>query len=233
MKKTLTIILSVFLFFITSTMIYAKEDTDETLEQQINSITEDYLLEKECSSIYDLSRDDLLEYLDLINKVRDSNIEVIRSKQQESITPFANSNVYKGYIFVTGDSKTSYVIVHGHAGIGAGTPGAVIEANRDDGVKIYYDRISSYWSKVNSSILGVINATSSNYTTAYNYACSKVGCDYGFDALDSNDFYCSELVHLAWKQANYNIGPAVGLVLPLDLYVSPMVYVTKEYNDGY
>lgn len=133
---------------------------------------------------------------------------------------------YKGYVFVTGDAST-YGFEHGHAGIGTNVTGSVIEANKGYEVKIYKDRVAGYWSKHNSSIMGVRNASSTNYNTAYVFANSKIG-------LPSNGLYCSELVFLAWQKAGFNLNGQGGMIVsPESLYVDADTYTIIKYGTGY
>lgn len=139
-----------------------------------------------------------------------------------------------GHIFVTGDSKT-YGWPHGHAGIGTATVGATIEvANTSLGVVYRANRVTDYWSKKNSSIMGVVGSTSSNYTSAFTYANNRIGKAYGFDPLNPNDFYCSELVFLAWKNAGITLyNHTIVFILLSSIYGAAKIYTVVKYGTGY
>lgn len=114
-----------------------------------------------------------------------------------------NGNFY-GEIFITMDNST-LGFRHGHAGIGGDGSGYVIEANQDDGVKLYKNRIEGYWIKCKTGgIMRVRGASAQVYRTAYKYADNKIG--YAYSIIPRSDtFYCSELVYYAWKEAGYDI----------------------------
>lgn len=234
MKKLLTVFITTLLLVLaTSTPAFASNY--ETLEEKLNNTKEEFLSKHNCSNISELSYDELLDLFEIVDEIKNSDFEIIKDRERQEMQ--SNSRAigvwkFKGYIFVTGDSTTSGW-AHGHAGIGTATENTVIEANKNVGVVSLPDRISTYWGKKNSSVLAVKQAYTSDYTNAFVYANNRIGKQYGFDPLNPNDFYCSELVHLAWKNAGFTIGPAIGTVLPADLYTSSSTYSVQTYNAGY
>lgn len=138
-----------------------------------------------------------------------------------------------GFVFVTGDAKTSSWS-HGHAGIGSATPESVIEANPGDGVMFYHNRIASYWAKVNSSIMGVRGATSGHYFDAFQYANNQYGKPYSLVPTDgSSSYYCSELVRDAWRHAGIKVASDNGWTYPSEIYRNYNTVAVKTYGSGY
>lgn len=235
MKKILVSILTVILC--TTAVSVNAEEEETSLEDKINQVTNDYLSKLDVKSTHDLSYEETLVLLKEVDKLKNQDSNIIEQRRIDEANRFKQSRAtweHRGAIFVTGDSKFSGW-AHGHAGIGTATVGSVIEAaNAATGIVTFPNRVATYWSKKNSSILGVTGATSTNYSNAFIYANSKLGPNnYGFDPLNPNDFYCSELVYYAWKNQGYQLGPAVGLVAPSDLYRTSKTYVKVKYNAGF
>lgn len=102
-------------------------------------------------------------------------------------------------------NKLKFAIKHGHAGIGYYDSDSVIEANPDVGVKLYANRISTYWMNcADGGIYSIHGAINHEYVIATDYVYNHIGYDYGFLPIVS-DFYCSELVNYAWKEAGYDL----------------------------
>ena len=189
--------------------VYAMElqtiDSKVTNDNEIliqNEITK-FLIKKNKNNIYDLTQN---EQKDLVNYIEQYKKTLYPSAQPNWFNPWEYATTYDitGYIFASLDSS-SLDIHYGHAGIGYSAGGNVIEANPGDGVKLYTNRVNSYWSKCQSGgVYAVNNAPSSSYVTAKNYAANCIGKGYGFDPI-VDDFYCSELVYYAWDAAGYNI----------------------------
>jgi len=246
MKKTIIVLLialtvlgtfSIYSREVRATDKYGEEQKEKDLEKEIRKAIEEFLTIKGVNTTNDLTAKDQKELARKINEIKEKydNSEANGVSTKAIVIPEGGGSWdYKGYVFVTGSAHSSIVVYHGHAGIGGEKANTVIEANPGDGVKVYADRISKYWARNNSSIMKVKNATAAQYTKAFKYANSKVGKKFGWNPLDSNDFYCSELVWLSWKDAGITLIINLGTVVtPFDLYSSTKTSVVKKYNNGY
>lgn len=202
-----------FILVMTITMsitdVFALESNDyyQNLNNQkevlIQNKINDFLNLKNKSDVYSLTRD---EEKELVVNIQNYKQELDPTIEPYWFNPWEYATTYDiaGYVFVSLDSSSSGWN-YGHAGIGHSSGGNVIEANPGDGVKLYTNRVNSYWSKCQSGgVYEINNASSSDYMTARDYAVNKIGRGYGFGPIDG-DFYCSELVYYAWDDAGYNI----------------------------
>lgn len=208
MKKTIIFIFLAMVFILPFTNVSAldiedKLHIDNSHEFIIQEKIDAFLKEKRKDNIYSLTPSEELELVNFIENYK-NNLNPNFKLQRVSGKDYATSFDITGYIFLTMDSRTSGWR-HGHAGIGYSAGGNVIEANPGDGVELYYDRVKDYWSKRKTGgIYSVKKAEYADYKKARNYAKSKLGRKYGFNPF-GGDFYCSELVYYAWKEAGYNV----------------------------
>ena len=212
----------------------AISSSSEITQKEIDEARESFLEKIGKTNPEDMTYDEFMQYKVIVDSIKSKDEELNEIVQNEIMQPRTNV-VRTGQIFVTGDSSTSS-INHGHAGIGANSNNCVIEANPNVGVQKYYNRISGYWSRVNSSILKVRNASSSKYTQAYNFANSKIGRPYKnpVTGLPTNGYYCSELVYESWRSAGYYInGWGAGIIWPQSIYEDSDVVVVKRYGTGF
>ena len=212
MRKSFILILFVITLLLPFSQVYATEDTSIS-QEMINN--KEILIQNKINEFIDSQGKSDINYLSVQEEIE--LVKIIEeykytiNNNEYSINGVIESGIYAstadigGYIFSSLDSRTSGWN-HGHAGIGYSSGGNVIEANPNVGVKLYSNRVEEYWGNCQTGgIYWVNGASSSQYTIAKNYAYSKLGCDYNFNALDTNSFYCSELVYYAWDAAGYNI----------------------------
>ena len=230
-KFMFALLLCAFIAGISLASVNASEQqTAEDTESLIISTTESYLKEKGVNATAELSYEDIVLLNKKIDQIKENDPELIDLKNGVNTRAISE---YRGYVFVTGDSKTSGWS-HGHAGIGSATPESVIEANPGDGVKPYYNRIANYWSKVNSSIMAVRGATSTHYHNAFAYANSQYGKPYGLDPFDGADsYFCSELVRDSWYNAGISVAGNTNWVFPHEIYQHANTIAVKKYGSGY
>lgn len=214
MKKT-ALILSFLLAFgvFNNGVISAKEsesyDVDQ-VQEEINRIEDDYVKSLGLETSDDLSKSQLITLIDMVNDYKTELYGVATHDEKTETYGYPGYwSYYTGDLFLTLDASTEIIgditWNHGHAGIGGWDKGSVIEANPDEGVEYYYNRYW-YWNGRNDGgIYKVKNAVNDDYFTATTYAQDQVGGAYGFNALDPNDFYCSELVYYAWAEAGYDL----------------------------
>lgn len=212
MKKTLIVILLAITLTLPFSKVFAVEDVSvtqdvvDTKEIMIQKKINEFVKSKNKNNVYDLTNEEEIELTQVIQDYKEA-----LNGNAASTYAYIESGIYNssvdigGYIFVSLDSSHSGWN-HGHAGIGYSAGGNVIEANPGDGVKLYGNRVDTYWRNCQTGgIYSVSGASTSQYTTARNYAYSKLGCEYGFMATNTNSFYCSELVYYAWESAGVNI----------------------------
>ncbi len=212
MKKTLVVILLAITLTLPFSKVFAVEDVSvtqdviDTKEAMIQKKINEFVKSKNKNNVYDLNNEEEIELTQVIQEYKETLNGNIASPYAYIESGIYNSSVdIGGYIFSTLDSRTGSW-EHGHAGIGYSAGGNVIESNPNVGVKLYTNRVDTYWRNcANGGIYSVSGASSSQYTTARNYAYSKLGCTYDFNALNTNSFYCSELVYYAWDSAGINI----------------------------
>lgn len=227
MKKFMMIVFVTSLFFSTAHTVKANYESET--KEKIDQAIENYKMEKGIALDQELTYEQEKELAPIINSIKDADPELAAVKNQPQTRAVWQ---YSGHIFVTGDAKT-YNIPHGHAGIGTATPQAVIEANPDKGVAMYRNRIASYWSKVNSSIMGVRGASTANYGGAFIYANNQLGKGYSLNSDGTRTFYCSELVYYAWSNQGYNVGTMAAYILPWSIYNNSNTYTVAKYGSGY
>lgn len=240
MKK----IIKIFLIFITSIAMlnnYTKAE-ELSIEDQIKITIDNYYIEIQKNDPGQFTYEEAVELnrrVDLI-KAKDPELVEQAAKAKENLKLRSAVWAYRGHVFVTGDSSKQIipgiVLDHGHAGIGTATAEAVIESNPGDGVTMYRDRINTYWSKVNSSIMGVRNATTSNYSNAFIFANNQLGKPYRYpqNITPLNGYYCSELVFKAWDSVGKNLnGFGAVIIWPEALYVDSDTYTVVKYGTGY
>ena len=212
-----------------------KEISSDEMQEQINAMEQKYMQEHDIKNHEDFTNEQILELVDLINEYK-SNVysnNDIAKKQTRGL------HYHSGDIFVTLDaSKTFFEDVvwdHGHAGIGGWIYGDVIEANPGDGVNYYNNRYGYWNSRKNGGVYKVRNAVDPEYETAMIYAEDRVGLSYGFDATSDQDFYCSELVYYAWKDAGYDLDnnriPGT-FILPKYLMMDADVVLDTSFPNG-
>lgn len=211
-EKKLVAILLVITLTLTFSNVFAAEkvlitqDVTDAKETMIERKINEFVKSKNKNNVYDLNNEEEIELTQVIQEYKETLNSNIVSPYVYIESGIYNSSVdIGGYIFSTLDSSTSGWN-HGHSGIGYSAGGNVIESNPNVGVKLYNNRVDTYWRKcANGGIYSVSGASSSQYATARNYAYSKLGCTYDFNALNTNSFYCSELVYYAWDSAGINI----------------------------
>lgn len=195
--------------------------TSNQIQEEINEIESNYLAEKGEEKIEDLEMDEKVELINLIDEYKSKYSQPMLEKSSplmmtsnKTITRAGHTQAdltsFSGDIFATMDASTVVVgnvtWTHGHAGIGGFEYGSVIEArNPTAGVQKMTNRLSFWYGKANGGIYKVPNARNDKYLIATEYANERVGDRYGFNALDPNDWYCSELVYYAWKAAGLDI----------------------------
>lgn len=231
--KKITISLTLFLS-LPVTVVSAQEqettqDEGQNIENRINYEIAKSLESANVDKMEDLSQEEASALLENVNAIKSEYMDYYT---RTKIIDSKAANPYYGNIFATTDEK-KFGIRHGHAGIGGFNNNDVIEANPGDGVKLYTNRINTYW-RTNSDggIYGVSGANANKYRTATNYAVSKIGKRYGFNSFDNNDFYCSELVYYAWDSAGYNIASMRiwgEPILPLQLMVDSDTYLKEAF----
>lgn len=234
MKTTFKLFISlIFAVTIFGGHIKAEEISDQELEGVLNETYDKYLKQHEAASTMELTQEQTKELAAKLHDIKMSNPTLAELENKSMVMPRAKP-AFKGFIFVTGDSKTSG-FRHGHAGVGASQSDAVIEANPGAGVKLYKNRISGYWAKHNSSIMGVKDMTTDKFQKAYNWANKQIGKPYKLQSgYTDKSYYCSSLVHVSWIKAGKNLTGAMGgYVLPLDLYRSRYTYTVVKYKNGY
>ena len=199
----ITLITSFTEVYATETLVTYEEieDTEVLIQNKI----QEFLNSKNKDNIYSLNMYEEQELIEYIQDYKESINDCSSTYGIIDSGIYASTADIGGYIFASLDSKTSGWN-HGHAGIGYSAGGNVIESNPNVGVKLYSNRVETYWANCQTGgIYSVNGASSSQYETAKNYAYNKIGCDYNFNAFDTNSFYCSELVYYAWEEAGYNI----------------------------
>lgn len=207
MKKKILLFLLLTIITLPFSKVNAKElsvNSENTNNEILiqNKINE-FLIKKNKNTVYDLTVSEEKELIDIIGQYKNSLYSSIQPLSIDS-EDYGNSYDIAGYVFASLDAKTSGWN-HGHAGIGHSVGGNVIEANPVVGVKLYSNRVNTYWSNCDTGGIYAINgASTSDYNKAKNYATSKIGRSYGFDPIEG-DFYCSELVYYAWDEAGWNI----------------------------
>lgn len=212
MKKTLVVVLLAIALILPFSKVFAVENVSETKDAAdtkeilIEKKIDEFVKSKNKNSVYDLTNEEEIELTQVIE-----DYKKILNGNTASTNVYIESGIYNssvdigGYIFSSLDSSTSGWN-HGHSGIGYSAGGNVIESNPGVGVKLYSNRVDDYWRKCQSGgIYSVSGASTSQYTTARDYAHSKLGCTYDFNALNTNSFYCSELVYYAWDSAGVNV----------------------------
>lgn len=230
MRKIIYLVLLCFTLLLVSPTAVKAEN--ETLQETIDRITETYLNDVGKDDIADLSYEETKELMKLVDAVKEKDPVIQREKARRSST-YAMNGDDVGNILVTGDEQTSS-FAHGHAGICTPTRYETIEAlNFDDGIQRIRDRMKTYWEKHNSSVLGVVGATTDDYLNAYGYASGKVGESYDLTPGTSG-MYCSELVYYAWKSAGKPLYTHIGgFILPAAIYNSANTFVIRSYGTGY
>lgn len=143
-------------------------------------------------------------------------------------TTFISSGVVKS--ITVGDKSILQL-----SGIGVKGSGVVVEANPVDGVKKYFNRVSTYWMNRNlGGLLRVKDTSSTQYEKAQSYALEKVGKNYGFNPFSDDDFYCSELVYYAWKYAGVDIASSRaythGLILSAHFLIDSDTYYVARWK---
>lgn len=204
-----------------------EDETTRLLDQRIKEVEEKYMRMYGVSDTSYLTFNQSNEMTKEIAAIKEAAFGSGISSKNMAMEPssrrgraYGESPLYGNVLITMDASKTG--IKHGHVGIGSFKWDATVEANPGDGVKEYTNRISTVWNKfarthAADGVYAVHGATDAQYRLAVNYALSKVGKRYGFNGFDNNDFYCSELVYLAFKNAGKTIGPLLGTVWPLDI----------------
>ena len=188
------------------------------LETKIEDAESDYLFEKRVFSISELTKTEEIELSNIIQTIKESSLALEVTPKWYNPWLYGTTENIAGYIFLTLDNST-FGWEHGHAGIGYSSGGKVIESFNGVGVKLYSDRVNTYWhAQQTGGIYKVRNATSSNYNTARDYAYKQIGKGYSLVPYNSG-FYCSELVYKAWKSAGFYVAPqsAVEFYTPLGI----------------
>ena len=231
MKKALKLcICSLVLLCLTANNVLAATDqegnsqpTPEEVQEVINEIEAEYLAEKEVDKIENLALEEKVELINIIDDYKatlnrpvfEKNSPIMRSSNNAAMKTRsghteADLTSFSGDIFATMDASTVIVgdvtWTHGHAGIGGFAYGSVIEArNPTAGVQLMSNRLNFWYGKANGGIYKVPAARNDKYLIATDYANDRVGQRYGFNALDSGDWYCSELVYYAWDAAGFDL----------------------------
>lgn len=235
MKKIIVMLFTLMLLTLGSgtlfTNVHANED--EEMEIQIQYAIDSVLQNNNIKDLGDLPETEMGKLVDDINAIKANYIDINAEKLASQPHTRGRTNQYIGRLFLTTESYT-HGIRHGHAGIGSDETNAVIEANPGQKIKVYKDRVQSYWSKAkNSGVYGVRGASLTKYKNAYKYAKSKIGKSYGFNALDNNTFYCSELVFYAWKGQGYTINNGIPwgtIILPVHMIADSDTYLVRKYK---
>lgn len=220
LNKIYLVLATLIITFSISTPVFALSYSNDKkiLEVEIEKATSDYLIDKKSFSISDLTKAEELELSNIIQTIKEASLESVVTPKWYNPWLYGTTENITGYIFITLDNST-FGWEHGHAGIGNYTGGSVIEANPGVGVKLYGDRVNTYWhAQRTGGIYKVKNATSTDYMYARNYAYSQIGKSYNVAPYNSG-FYCSELVYKAWKSAGFYVAPksAVEFYTPLGI----------------
>lgn len=198
------------------------------VEKEINKEIPDYLASKNKRNLDDLS---IEEKIDLGEEVEKIKIKYYKDEVRWFIPGEYEEKIdLSGLVFLTLDS-TTLNWNHGHAGIGSGKDGKVIEVNYNDVIREYKNRVKTYWKhRANGGIYKVIGVQDSAYNKAKEYAVSKKGLNYGFEFWDSNTFYCSELVYKAWKSAGYDIATSsILFIYPIHMMNDSDLYRVAKF----
>ena len=205
-KKLFLLAITIILSFVNVSALEEKSDIQKTKDNSeaiIQNKIKKFLNLKNKKDVYSLTKNEEIELVKYIEKYK-QELNAIIQPQWFNPWEYATTFDIAGYVFVTLDSSTSGWN-HGHAGIGHSAGGNVIEANAGDGVKLYTNRVNSYWSKCqNGGVYSISGASPSDYKNAKKYAVDRLGREYGFDPI-KGDFYCSELVYYAWDSVGFNI----------------------------
>lgn len=216
----------------------AKVNSLEEISNNIESTKTSYLRKNRVSSIYHLPKKELYDLVNKVNAFKKKNHSVYEPYIRRDIQLLGWERWKAGHLLLTLDAS-SFGINYGHAGMYGVYPGLVLEALPGAGVTA---RNESSWhnSKCKSkrqeapgSTYGVVGVSSQQADRAVMWAASQLGKSYGFLPWDS-DFYCSELIHRAWRSAGKNIrlnNQPFGLILPVDLMLSPDTYISEDWLD--
>ncbi len=235
-KKAISITL-IFIIGLSMNVVNASaEGKNKEIGEQINETVEIYFMQIGVNSLEDLNCQETKQLLNKVDEIKLHSPEIQETIKRDSENANISLLVEKqraGYILVTGDAQTSS-FAHGRAGIVAETDGGTIEAqNHQKGIVKENFRIQTYWSKKNSSMMGVVGATDTNYDRAFSYARTKVG--FGYELLPvTKEMYCSELVYYAWKEAGIPLyHHTVGFILPSAIYSSSKTYTVRKWESGF
>lgn len=229
LKKITYVFLGSILFLTIPNIVEAKSNSREELQQQIDDKIEFYLKQKNRSTMEELSYDETVE---IVNQIEELKLSMTpKTRAMDYTWDELNGGVnLSGYLFLSLDSHISS-FHYGHAGIGAGNKGQIIEAMPDVGVKLYENR-ASWWNRSDTGGMYSVDASPSQYITAKNYAVKQIGKGYSL-LPTSGTFYCSELVYYAWKDAGVNVASSrtVGtLILPAQIIADADTTMVKKFE---